>query len=275
MIVHHFINYKNSKLHFTRQGAENKILLCFHGYGWNCYNFDFIMPDLIRAYTVYSFDLFAHGESEWNEGREFSAEDFRNIFVHFFESENIHSFSAMGYSLGGRWATSIVNAFDNRVQNLFLVAADGLQKGTIIDILSKIKESNKIIEYIIHHPKIIHHGLKMGYFAGLINKESLNFYIGKNDTKEKRELIMKRIRLCKNLFISPKLLLQKIRNNNINVHLFYGTRDLVMPPLLTVRLTKNLGKAILHKIEDDHMLIIKPPFLSALKEVLELENPKE
>ncbi len=73
MLEHHNINYKQSVLHYTRQGAESKVLLCFHGYGWNCYNFDEAMPDLIKKYTVYSFDLFAHGESKWNENHEFTS----------------------------------------------------------------------------------------------------------------------------------------------------------------------------------------------------------
>ena len=270
--MHYFIHYKKSKLHFTKQGTAEKILLCFHGYGWNCYNFDFILPDLLRYYTVYSFDLFAHGESEWNEEHELSSSEFNNMFHQFIESENIQRFSLMGYSLGGRWATSLLNAFEKRTDALYLVAGDGLQHGTVIDIFSRVKQTNKLFRFLVHQPWVVLGGIKLGCYNGIINKEAMNFYLEKNDSKEKREQILKRLRLSKNLFVPRKTLIEKIRSNKIAVHLFYGLRDFVMPPVLTTTLTKHFGKSILHKIDDDHMLIIKPKFAEAMKKVLEMEN---
>jgi pimeloyl-ACP methyl ester carboxylesterase len=269
MPEHRFIHYQKSTVHYTKQGEAGRILLCFHGYGWNCYNFDTVMPDLVRHFTVYSFDLFAHGESEWKEDRELETDDLRNIFSRFLESENIERFSLMGYSMGGRWALSLLNLYPYRSEAIYLVAADGLMHGTVIDILSRIRQSNKIINYLIRHPKIIFNGIKMGHVAGFIDRETMNFYMEKNDTREKREQVMRRIVLCKNLFVPGKVLLDKIWSHHIHLHLFYGAHDYIMPPILTSRFTKALGKHILHTLDDDHLLIIKPPFRDALCSVLD------
>lgn len=268
MLEHHFINFHNSTIHYTKQGSQTPVLICFHGHGWNCYNFDYIMPELVQHFTVYSFDLFAHGESEWKEEEEFSQDHFKNIFEIFFKNHDIHQFSVMGYSLGGRWATSLMASYSNQTKAIYLVAADGLKRGTIIDILSRIKQTNKIINYFIKHPKLFLGGIKLGYLMGMIDREARDFYLGKNDTPEKRALILKRIKLCKNLLVPTPELIQKIKDNHISVHLFYGSSDFVMPVLLTNNLVKALGKDILHKIDDDHMLVIKNPFMEAVSGVL-------
>ncbi|MCX6190227.1 MAG: alpha/beta hydrolase [Bacteroidetes bacterium] len=268
MIEHHFITYKNSRLHYKKEGDAQEVLLCFHGYGWNCYNFDYIMPALLTKYTVYSFDLFAHGESEWNENHELSLDDFKNIFNQFFQSNSTSTFSVLGYSLGGRWATTLLHQFDTRTKELYLIAADGLQELTIVDILSKLKQTNKIIGYFIEHPNLVFGGIKMGYYLGMIDKEAMTFYLEKNATKEKRALLMKRILLCKNLLMPKEELTLKIRRNNISLHLFYGTHDLIMPVMLTATLTKAFGEKVLHKIDDDHLLILKPKLLEAIMKVL-------
>ncbi|HEY5824200.1 MAG TPA: hypothetical protein VIT44_07545, partial [Cyclobacteriaceae bacterium] len=62
--------FKNATLHYIKSGSGPKSLLLFHGFGQDHRSFDDLTIVLAGEYTLYSFDLFFHGESSWRNDEE-------------------------------------------------------------------------------------------------------------------------------------------------------------------------------------------------------------
>ena len=64
MTIHNISDTINYQLTYKKVGVGKKCILAFHGFGLDKDCFDiFFNEDFLNDYTVYSFDLFFHGDS--------------------------------------------------------------------------------------------------------------------------------------------------------------------------------------------------------------------
>ena len=113
-------------LHYEKFGTGPKTLIAFHGFGQDANIFKAYTPQL-NAYTVYSFDLFFHGQSIWNAKHRLTHHLWAALFKEFLKYQNIAGFDVIAYSLGGRFALSLFRAYPNQISSLTLIAPDGLR----------------------------------------------------------------------------------------------------------------------------------------------------
>ncbi len=266
--MHRYFTYKKSTLHYTRQGTGEKALFCFHGYGWNCYNFDFIMPLLVTRYTVFSFDLFFHGESEWNEPSEPTKEDLKNIFCGIMEAEKVVRFSLMGYSMGGRWSTTLLLLFPDKTESMFLIAADGLWRHPLFRNLTSLRPDNPLVRFIISRSTWLFVLMRWMRKAGWVDSVSYNFFFDKVNSKDKRSLLIQRWRNQKYMTVDPAEIVELIHTFHIPVHLFYGLHDHLIPIKEAHRFEQLASREMVYEINEGHMLIISAAFYNTLEKVL-------
>jgi pimeloyl-ACP methyl ester carboxylesterase len=118
---------QKSKLHYHVFGKGEKVLLAFHGYAQEGSYYSVIANVLKEDYTIFAFDLFFHGESELHRADlPLSKERLAQIMGHFLEKHGIERFELMAFSMGGKFALAMIEAFAPRVDQVFLIAPDGI-----------------------------------------------------------------------------------------------------------------------------------------------------
>ena len=91
--------HNNLQLSFQKTGSGDKILILFHGFGQHKQIFDELTSELESQYTLYSFDLFFHGTSQWNRGEQaLEKETWRTAMHQFLGEKKIKKFILLGFS---------------------------------------------------------------------------------------------------------------------------------------------------------------------------------
>src|SRR5690606_33757940 len=117
MVQESFIHHRRNLLHYVKVGNGKHPLLVFHGFGQDHTMYVPLLKSLSSTYTLYIVDLFFHGKSEWNEGeRPIEKKDWNAIVEVLLHEQRLDDFSLLGYSLGGKFALSILEAIGNRIR---------------------------------------------------------------------------------------------------------------------------------------------------------------
>lgn len=80
--------HNNSVLSYQKKGRGKNVLLLFHGFGQTKEVFDPLMNELETNNTLYSFDLFFHGGSSWNQDEQALEKEIWGSILHQFLREN-------------------------------------------------------------------------------------------------------------------------------------------------------------------------------------------
>lgn len=166
------------ELFYKKMGAGSKPLLVFHGVGQtggDC--FSSFEADLGSRYTIYAFDLPFHGKSKeyfrderWGKGDQpVSREEWRRFLGSFLEEHGIRKFSLAGFSLGARFVLASLDAFRDRIENVFLIAPDGVADQPVYRLATSTALLRKVFYRVMKNP---HHLRKCAGFlrqAGLLH----------------------------------------------------------------------------------------------------------
>ncbi len=154
--------YKAEAIAYYKWGNGSKVIFCFHGFGLESKSFEQLNGHLNgNDYTVYSFDLFFHGDSKWSFGEKYLTADFlAEIFKGFVAQEQIREFSLVGFSIGGRIAMCLAQRFGKAVRELYLIAPDGICTATFYNLVTYPLFFRRLFRYTIKNP---------GLFLGLVS----------------------------------------------------------------------------------------------------------
>ncbi|MBK0404056.1 alpha/beta hydrolase [Adhaeribacter sp. BT258] len=123
-----FITEGKTRLHYQKLGRGPRVLLAFHGFGQDLSFYEPVAEALRGMYTIYAFDLFFHGESWLAKNHEpLTKELLTHLLERFLEAEQIDTFSVAGFSMGGKFALTVLEGFFDKIHSVFLVAPDGIK----------------------------------------------------------------------------------------------------------------------------------------------------
>ena len=117
------ILYKESTINYCRFGNGDKTLFCFHGYGESSDSFLFLENYLGKEYTIIAIDFPLHGKTDWKQ-QIFLPDDLINIIELLKPSKQ--KISILAYSMGGRMALHLLQTIPQSIENIGLIAPDGL-----------------------------------------------------------------------------------------------------------------------------------------------------
>jgi pimeloyl-ACP methyl ester carboxylesterase len=123
-----FITYGKTRLHYQKLGHGPRVLLAFHGFGQDSSFYLPVAEALKAEYTLYAFDLFFHGQS-WlaKQHAPLTKPFLTGLIAEFLKTEQIDRFSVAGFSMGGKFALTLLESFPDKIHSLFLVAPDGIK----------------------------------------------------------------------------------------------------------------------------------------------------
>lgn len=246
--VHHHTN----SLFYQKTGTGNKVVIWFHGFGQQHQVFDKILNSLQGDYTHYSFDLFFHGNSRWVSDSPIARKDLHELFQQFLTEHNIISFSVVAFSIGCRFAFALTERFPDRIQNLVLLAPDGIQFRFWYWLATYPAFSRKIFQRIVTRPTFWHRLLSFLEITHLIDKKLLRFAQRQMDGQQKREQVYNTWVNFRHLETNARALSRLAIANRFSLTLIAGSRDRLVPASLVEKLKRSIPTAQLHVFDTNH-----------------------
>ena len=267
--------YKSSEICYYRIGTGPRLGLCFHGYGEDAASFAFLEKLAGHQYTFYAIDLPFHGQTRWKEDLNFTHTDLQQIIHDLLLANKINlqgdslqpdrKMVLMGFSLGGRVALSLYQAWPNLTERLVLMAPDGLKVNFWYWLSTRTWIGNRLFDFTMKYPGWFFLFLKVINRLGMVNAsifKFVNFYIG---NKEARIQLYERWTTLRRLKPNIKRIKSFIIQNKTPVKMIYGRHDRIILPIRGEKFKEGIeayctlkviasGHQVLHEKHGDEIL---------------------
>ncbi|MBT33048.1 MAG: hypothetical protein CMO01_25600 [Thalassobius sp.] len=249
-----FLPYKNSLIEYRKSAKKDKLLILFHGFGDKAALFEPIFPALEKEFEVWALSFPYHGESQWNEGL-FSKDDIVNIIQEIISISGKDRFSLLGYSMGGKVALNMLVRFPHQIDQLFLLAPDGIKTHRLYDIHNLPEVFILLFKSLMKRPKLFFKIATMAHQSGLLTKFLFDF------TKNHFSTIVQRTRffMVADSIRTFKPDLEKVKSiintEKIKVTLFLGKKDEVILPEVAEVFSAGLSTCEVIWLNRGHLLI--------------------
>lgn len=269
-----FLYLQNSKLHYKVLGSGSNVLIAFHGYGQDMRSLYGIEQVFIN-HRIYLFDLFFHGQSTWQENNKaITPERWTDLFNVFLKTEKINTFSLLGFSIGAKLALSLVSKFENKIENVILIAPDGIKPNFWYKLATGSVLGRLLFQNFSSHPKRY---IKVFEFLSnlrLVDKGLKRFVLTQVKSERQRKLVLDTWLVFRKLVIDKKRLVAQINHSGIFVCLFVGKYDKVIPPNSFDNFVAGLSKIKYVKLDTGHFDLV-PSVIDYFKtENFKIENEK-
>lgn len=135
-INHHHIKIGRDKLHYTSQGTGEKVVVAFHGFGQSNLAFREFGLAFGEQITLISIDLFGHGRSDFLTDEILFPKKLKLFLEAVFERHNVHRFDILAFSIGARYAMLTMKSMYTRIDNVFLIAPDGVKDNLVYSLVT-------------------------------------------------------------------------------------------------------------------------------------------
>jgi pimeloyl-ACP methyl ester carboxylesterase len=251
-----FFEFDGNRLAFRKLGDGLAPLLAFHGFAQDSQVFTPLADSLGGVFTIYAVDLFFHGHSHYGHSQLLTKIDWQRLIAAFLEEQGVGRFSLMGFSLGGRFALSTMEAFADRLDQLFLIAPDGITPSQWYKAGTRSGLGRWLFRYVLRHLSILTHAGHLLTQLGLLNRTAMRFAEISLGTPEQRALVYDtwtRFRLIQPNLDAVGTLLNA---GPVQTRFFTGAFDRLVPGDFILPLTKRLRNYELTILQTGHTHLI-------------------
>lgn len=252
-----FIDFRDNRLCYSTAGSGLTPLLLFHGFGQSHRVFEEWEKALGKEYRLFAFDLFFHGQSEWPNRQTLEKSDWKKIIELFLDQEKIGRFALTGYSLGGKFALAVLEAFPEKVTTLYLIAPDGIKTSMWYSLATYPFVIRKLFKSLILRPRRFYDTVRILRSLGIVNKGILRFAESQMDSEEKRRRVYLSWVYFRHLKFDMKKIADILNRHGIPLVMIVGKFDKVIPAENMDRLMKRLDQKRLEVIDTGHNNLIK------------------
>ncbi|MDN5199846.1 alpha/beta hydrolase [Fulvivirgaceae bacterium BMA10] len=247
----------SAELHYQVMGKGNEALLAFHGFGQNSSHFSGFSNIVQGEYTVYSFDLFFHGMSNWPEkGTSLEKEQWKHLIINFLIKNKIEKFSLIGYSLGAKFVLATLEAFPDRIKQITLIAPDGIKTNFWYSLATYPVILRYWFKSFIKNPSPFFLFLKFMRALGFVDKGIARFASRQMDTEDKRKRVYLSWVIFRHLKFNMSDISGLINRQSVKLEMFLGKYDKIMTERNMARLLNKVEKYQLHILETGHNTLI-------------------
>jgi pimeloyl-ACP methyl ester carboxylesterase len=243
-------------LYYRKTGSGNTVVLWFHGFGQNHQAFDKIVEPDSQEFTHYSFDLFFHGNSVWIGDTPIRKNIWKELFQLFLNETEVNQFKVVAFSIGCRFALTTSEQYHNRVENLILLAPDGIQFRFWYALATYPALSRKLFHHIVTKPFLWNRLLSFLEVTRLIDRKLLRFAQRQMDNQQKREQVYHSWINFRHLKSNAAGLLQLADAHKIAITLMAGTRDKIVPTRLVQKLKDQVPQLSYQVLDANHNELI-------------------
>lgn len=226
-------------LSFEKGGTGPDALVLFHGFGLSKEIFLPWIAHLGQRYTVYSFDLFYHGESQ-KSLNHLHKKHWKSIFQAFLNAEGLERFSVLGFSLGARFAICSAIELASRCDRLVLVAPDAVYKTPWFKLATS-PGLKWLFKYFMFHPQQMDRLIRLSVKAGIVSQYLADFVERELGKPENRKRVYISWNHFKPLGYTQRQLRKAFTNAPYRRDLILGKKDIVIPPKKILPLLDGCG----------------------------------
>lgn len=247
-----YITVKNGRLHYLKFGSGKRLLLCFHGYANSASIFASFDHYLAQDFTLISVDLPYHGGSEWKSTTLLHREDLRLLVQHLKQQHGVGQLSLMGYSMGGRVCLTITELMPESVDQLLLIASDGLVFNPLYFLVTKTFFGKRLFRSFLSQPARYTHYIDWMRSRKWIDESRYKFAMYYLGSDRDRNFLLNVWRDMSLIVPNMKKLKAVVRRNNIPIYMFMGSYDRVIPVRNAWRFMEGIPSARLYVLEKGH-----------------------
>jgi pimeloyl-ACP methyl ester carboxylesterase len=263
-----YIVHQGSKLHYRVLGRGSQVLLAFHGYGQSSSYYLPMEHALGEDYTIFAFDLFFHGRSQLSKkSMPLTKDGLEEIMVDFLEKEGIATFSVMGFSMGGKFALTLVERFSERVNELFLIAPDGIRTSFWYNIATYPGWLQQLFKRTVLKPEPFFKLLQVLDRYNVVHRSLVRFAHFQMDSTAKRLRVYRSWIGFRQLNFDIRHIVGLLNRNHVPVTMFLGEFDEIISPKRVSVFVKAL--------EHGEMVVLKSGHSFLLQQVAELLHRKK
>lgn len=243
------IKFGENILNYSIAGNGKTPLLAFHGFGQSKEVYNPFTELLGEKYTVYAFDIYFHGESEWKDRNQaLEKQNWEEILKSLFKKHQIEEFAVCGYSMGGKFALASLELFPRKVKEFLLIAPDGIKTLFWYSLATYPTSFRKFFRAMIVKPKYFYQILTFTKKLGLVDKSLLKFANTQMNTREKRRRVYLTWVVFRHLKFDLKLIAFLINQNKIPTMMFTGKYDKIIT-------AENMMDLLKHVKEYEHVIL--------------------
>lgn len=250
------IHLNNAVLSYDVQGYGSRALLMFHGAGQDRSVFKQVPARLTTDYRIYAFDLFFHGESQWNSTDPVSKSDWKRLLEAFCAAEQVEEISVLGYSMGARFALATLEALAGKIRACFLVAPDGMPSSTWFNIATQSTIGRRAFKFYLQHPERLQGLLRKARRLGILDAATVRFVEHQLDSEQKRTRIYATWTSFRNLRFDLSVLHRLIEAEQITFGVYLATGDKLVAEASVRAFLKRLQSAYLEVIDSNHRRVL-------------------
>ncbi len=229
--------------------------MTFHGFGQTGEMFEPIKSSLGKIYKIYSFDFPFHGLTKWEETKPFTKTEMIHFLEEFMMIEGYSRISLMGFSMGGRVVLSLLQDISDKLDEVFLISADGISERIYYRKALANKIGDKFFRQMLRHPNILINSTKACSKIGLTKKYVADYVSRYISSKRRREKIYQ-IWLSMSTFRSDlKKVGKAVKQNHLKVYLLWGKRDRILPVALAHKLKAAVPECELNLVDGGHFIV--------------------
>lgn len=233
-------------------------MICFHGFNESAQAFS-VLKNSANRFTILAIDAPFHGNTRWEEGCRFTPDQLHEILQLLLAAESFAAtapFILVGFSLGGRIGLSYYQQYPQNVQQLLLLAPDGLEMNFWYWLSAHTVIGNRLFASTMKQPRWL---IK---FAGLLNKTGMinagvkKFAVHYLHRPQVRQMLYTTWTAFR--FFKPDIAQVKkiIVQRQTPVQLYFGRYDNVIPARRGFQFIKNIEPfAQTHVLEAGHRLL--------------------
>lgn len=222
------IVYLNSELFYYKEGTGSKTILLFHGFGQDHRVFENWIEVLRDEYTIYTFDLYFHGNSNWTNPWALKKEDWKKILQLFFVQEKIDSFYIAGFSIGAKFVLATPELFPEQVKKIILIAPDGITTNVWYTLATSTSFMRALFRSMTLRPKRLQALIEFLRFFHFEDQSLLRFAASQVNTEERRQRVYRSWVYFRHLNCNLKELSLLLNSKNIPVTFIVGKTDNVI-----------------------------------------------
>lgn len=221
--------YKEAVIHYSKTGIGSKVMVIFHGFGQDNAAFREFSEMYSQSFTIYSFDLFFHGQSTWGFGENPLEKEFWTLCMKsFFEENRIDRITLLGYSLGSRFALATAEGFPEKTDHIILVAPDGIKTNIWYRLATYPVLLRKLFKCTIVKPGYFNSISRVLETLRLVDKRLIRFAESQMNTTLKRKQVYYSWVVFRHLSFRFQELTRLLNRHQVQVTVVSGEYDKVI-----------------------------------------------
>ncbi len=243
----------------TTYGTGPVIWLAFHGIGQESSCFLPFGEHLPATHTLYSLDLPFHGPYEANDGWPpvITPTYWQTVIADFLAEKKIDRFSVVGFSMGGRFALLTAQAFASRVDELWLLAPDGITPNPWYVLATGTGAGRWLLRNLLAHTALL-----LGLGRALVQVRLLpvgllRFTEATLKTPDQRQQLYRAWVGFRRLMVPMPVFVRAIQQHQVRVGVYLGAYDVVLTRSATRPLEKLLPTCRLTILPTGHTSLVR------------------